>query len=212
MSGGLSDLYVLDLDKGVVRRSRAMRSRTCSRHGRLTGEPSRSRRPFSSSLEALRFGQFRLAAVDVQTAVIARCPASRRMQRISTRIGRGDGASLFLRCRPRQISNVYRLDGRERRVASRDHRATGVSGVTALSPALSVCRPFRSHRVQRSIVAAPTRKSTSPISTPRRKHALRFRHRDEQRRRPCRGGAAAPFAGTSVPRRAGGSIASSSRT
>jgi Tol biopolymer transport system component len=138
MAGGLSDLYVLDLDKGVVqaltRDAFADLQPAWSPDGRTLAFATDR---FSSSLETLRFGHFSLAQIDVQTAVITPLPSVPNAKNIDPHWSR-DGAQLFFVADPDNISNVYRLNLASGDVHQVTTVATGVSGVTGLSPALSV--------------------------------------------------------------------------
>jgi len=138
MAGGLSDLYVLDLEKGSVqaltRDAFADLQPAWSPDGRTLAFATDR---FSSSLETLRFGQFRLAQIDVQTAVITPLPSVSNAKNIDPHWSR-DGANLFFIADADNISNVYRLNVASGEVRQVTSVATGVSGVTGLSPALSV--------------------------------------------------------------------------
>ena len=138
MAGGLSDLYVIDLEKGGVQA--------------LTHDAYADVQPawspdghtivfatdrFSSSLDALSFGKFRLATIDVDTAVITQLPSVPNAKNIDPHWSR-DGQSVFFVADGEGISNVYRLDVESGTVFQVTSVSTGVSGVTGLSPALSV--------------------------------------------------------------------------
>lgn len=138
MAGGLTDLYVIDLEKGGVQ--------ALTRDAFADVQPAWSpdghtiafaTDRFSSSLDTLSFGNFRLALIDVDTAVITPLPSVPRAKNIDPHWSR-DGGSLFFVADGDGISNVYRLDVEGGAVFQVTSVSTGVSGVTGLSPALSV--------------------------------------------------------------------------
>jgi Tol biopolymer transport system component len=138
MAGGLSDLYVLDLAQGrvqaLMRDAFADVQPAWSPDGRTIAFATDR---FSSSLDALNFGKFQLALMDVETGAITPLPSVPNAKNIDPHWSR-DGQSLFFVADGDGISNVYRLyvdDGAVYQVTS---VSTGVSGVTGLSPALSV--------------------------------------------------------------------------
>jgi Tol biopolymer transport system component len=137
MAGGLSDLYVLDVDSGNVRA--------------LTTDPFADLQPawspdgrtivfstdrFSSSLDALRFGDYGLAMMDVETGAVRALPGVALAKNIDPHWS-GDGASVFFVADPGGVSNVYRVVVASGEVFQVTAESIGVSGVTALSPALS---------------------------------------------------------------------------
>ncbi len=138
MAGGFSDLYVLDLQssrvQALTRDAFADVQPAWSPDGRTIAF---STDRFSSSLETLSFGRFRLAAIDVDTAVVRELPGVPSGKNIDPHWSH-DGSSLFFVADGGDVSNVYRLDVRSGEVFQVTTEAIGVSGVTALSPALSV--------------------------------------------------------------------------
>jgi Tol biopolymer transport system component len=136
MRGGASNLFELDLERDAVRP--------------LTSDAFSDLQPawspdgksiafvtdrFTSSLAALTFGDYRLALLDVESGAIRALPFIDRAKHIDPQWV--DGALYFI-ADEHGVNNVFRLD-----VASGDIRQVtdvreGVSGITGLSPALSV--------------------------------------------------------------------------
>jgi hypothetical protein len=138
MSGGFSDLYVLTLENGHVqaltRDAYADVQPAWSPDGRTIAFATDR---FSSSLDTLTFGRFGLAAIDVDTAVVRALPGVPSGKNIDPHWSR-DGSSLFFLADGGETSNVYRLDVAAGDIYQVTAEATGVSGVAAQSPALSV--------------------------------------------------------------------------
>jgi len=138
MSGGLTDLYVLDTETGELRR--------------LTEDPYADLQPawspdgstiafvtdrFTSDLGRLSFGDYRLGLYRLADGRIEPGPSLGPGKHINPNWS-GDGASLYFISDHSGVSNIYRarLDSGEIRQVT-DLR-TGASGIGALSPALSL--------------------------------------------------------------------------
>jgi Tol biopolymer transport system component len=149
LKGGLSDLYVLDLDSVRVRP--------------LTSDPFADLQPswssdgrtivfstdrFSSSMETLSFGNFRLGAIEIESETIRELPSVPGAKNIDPHWS-ADGASIYFVADGGDISNVYRLAVASGELFQVTNLSTGISGVTALSPALSVAE--RSDRLAFSV-------------------------------------------------------------
>ncbi len=149
MAGGLSDLYVLTLGTGAVqaltRDAFADLQPAWSPDGRTLAFATDR---FSSSLDTLSFGQFRLAQIDVATAVVSPLPSLPGAKNIDPHWSR-DGASVFFVADAGGVSNVYRVAVSTRDIYRVTSVSTGVSGVTSLSPAISVAT--RSDRLAYSV-------------------------------------------------------------
>jgi len=138
LKGGLTDLYEVNLDTAGVR---ALTSDaftdlqpSWSPDGRTIAF---STDRFSSSLETLTFGNFRLASIDVETRTITELPSVPGAKNIDPHWSH-DGGSLYFIADAGQVSNVYRLDLAGEAIYQVTRETIGVSGITALSPALSV--------------------------------------------------------------------------
>ena len=133
------------LDAWTWRRARSagsppMPMPICSRPGRRTGRPSRSR-PIASPpiCRRSRYGSYRIALLDVASAEIASGAVGRGHQ--SSRSGMERRRLVVLRRRPRAACRTCSgsmLPTQAR--AQVTSVSTGVAGVTPVSPALSVAR------------------------------------------------------------------------
>ena len=90
---------------------------------------------FTSSLGALRFGDFRLAALDVASGDVHALPSIPGAKNINPQWSGGD---LYFIADPNGVSNVFRAALASGEVTQITRAASGVSGVTSLSPALSL--------------------------------------------------------------------------
>src|SRR5467141_1586467 len=141
--GGLTDLFVYDLDSAQLRR--------------LTDDPYADLEPawspdgsliafvtdrFTTSLDRLSYGNYQLAVIDPRvegSGQIRQLPHLPSGKHINPQWS-PDGKSLYFLGDPGGITNVYRmsLDGGD--IAQVTNVFTGVSGITSLSPALSVAQ------------------------------------------------------------------------
>ena len=148
MKGGLSDLYVFDLESGALRQLTNDRfadmQPAWSPDGRsLAFVTDRASGPDSagagSDFERLRHAKLRLAVMDVATGEIRVMRGLPGSKHINPQFS-ADGRSLYFVADAGGFADIYRLameTGESFRVT---RAATGVSGVTATSPAISVAR------------------------------------------------------------------------
>jgi hypothetical protein len=136
MRGGTSDLYELDLERDVLRRltadAYADLQPAWSPDGRTIAFVTDR---FTSSLDALTFGHYRLAALDIASGVTRELPFIANAKHIDPQ---WHGQSLYFIADDRGISNVFRLDIGSGLLEQVTDAREGVSGLTGLSPALSV--------------------------------------------------------------------------
>ncbi len=135
--GGFSDLFMYDLETDALRR--------------LTEDPYADLQPawspdgrsiafstdrFSTDLSRLAYGNYRLAVMDPRTGridAIAGFPTGKN----TNPQWASDGRSLYFLANPNGITNVYRLDVASNQLHQVTNLFTGITGITALSPALS---------------------------------------------------------------------------
>jgi hypothetical protein len=141
MQGGISDLYLMNLTSGDLRRL------TNDKYADLhpTWSPDGRSLAFSTdrgtgtSLETLSFSPLKLATIDVETAAIRELIVFRGAKHINPQYS-PDGRELFFISDPDGYSDIYRVE-LETGAAFRVTRlVTGVSGITYLSPALSIAQ------------------------------------------------------------------------
>jgi Tol biopolymer transport system component len=135
--GGLNDLFVYDLSASAVRRlttdAYAELDPSWSPDGR---QLAFSTDRFSTKLPALQAGSLRLAVMDVATGDVREAGGFANAKNISPQWA-PDGRSLYFLADRDGITNIYRapLDGGT--PSQLTNILTGVSGITAFSPAMS---------------------------------------------------------------------------
>ena len=138
--GGLADLFVYDLERAQLRRltsdSYADLQPSWSPDGRsIVFSTDR----FSTDLATLRTGNYRLGVISPDGSGIRALPSFEDGKNIDPNWS-ADGASVFFVSDRNGISNVYRLDVASGQTSQVTDLVTGVSGITALSPSISVAR------------------------------------------------------------------------
>jgi Tol biopolymer transport system component len=139
--GGVTDLFTYDLEHGQLQR--------------LTDDPYADLEPawspdgtqiafstdrFSTSLEQLSYGDYQLAVIDARPGgQIRQLPHLTHAKHINPQWG-PDGKILYFIGDPGGISNVYRLSLGDGAITQVTNVFSGVSGITSLSPALSVAQ------------------------------------------------------------------------
>jgi Tol biopolymer transport system component len=138
IKGGLTDLFVYELATGTLRQL----TKDAWADLQPAWAPDGSRIAFvtdrfSSNFETLAFGDYRLAMIDVASARIEPVEAFPHGKNINPQWS-ADGTALYFLANPDGVANVYKMTLAERRIERLTSAQTGVTGITALSPALSV--------------------------------------------------------------------------
>ena len=139
MQGGVSDLYVYNLATDDVRR--LTNDRFADLHP--TWSPDGRTLAFStdrgagSDLQTLTFSPLKLGIIDVETGATRELVGFPRSKHINPQFGR-DGRELYFIADPDGFSDIYRMDLQSNAIFRVTRLVTGVSGITYLSPALSV--------------------------------------------------------------------------
>jgi surface antigen Omp85-like protein/WD40 repeat protein len=140
LAGGFTDLFRYDLtDKSLERLTNdayADFEPAWSPDGRMIAFVTDR---FSTKLDKLEYGNYELALMDVRTGAIQRLAAFPDAKNINPQWA-PDGRSLYFVSDHNGISNVYRLEIAGGRLFQITNLYTGTSGITDLSPALSVAQ------------------------------------------------------------------------
>ncbi len=138
---GISDLYLMNLENGTVRQL------TNDRYSDIQPAWSPdgnwiafvSDRGTGTDLATLAFGPMRIALLNVQTGTIETLSLFPAGKQINPQFS-PDGSSLYFVADPDGISNLYRYSFPTNQIYRLTNIATGVSGITAFSPCLTVSR------------------------------------------------------------------------
>ncbi len=139
--GGVTDLFVYDLDSGELRRltndAYADLEPAWSPDGSLIAFVTDR---FTTSLDDLTYGDYQLAVIDPRGGgQIRQLPHLPKAKHINPQWS-PDGKSLYFLGDPGGLTNVFRLSLAGGEITQVTNVFTGVSGITALSPALSVAQ------------------------------------------------------------------------
>jgi Tol biopolymer transport system component len=140
LSGGVTDLYLYDLGTD------SLRQLTNDAYADLepAWSPDGSRIAFvtdrfSTNLTTLAPGNYRLAQLDLATDSITPLPSFPDGKNIDPQWS-PDGSSIYFLSDRGGVTNIYRLEVATGRQTQVTNLLTGVTGITSLSPALSVAR------------------------------------------------------------------------
>ncbi len=140
LSGGVSDLFIFDLETDVLRK--------------MTDDPYADIQPawspdgekiafvtdrFSTDLSILSMGKYELALLDPVSGQIEKIQSFIRSHNINPQWS-PDAKSLYFISDKSGIANLYRIDIGQENIRQVTNLFTGISGITSLSPALSVAQ------------------------------------------------------------------------
>lgn len=138
-SGGVSDLFLLEVADGSIERL------TDDRYAEIQPDwsPDGNTIAFSTDrgeqagIDELVSGEMKIGLMDVQSREIKLVYMSDRAKHINPRFS-PEGDNLYFISDPDGVSNIYRYSFDEKRFYRLTNVATGVTGFTGLSPAMSV--------------------------------------------------------------------------
>ncbi len=139
--GGNSDLYLVDVATGTTRQI------TNDRYADLHPAWSPDGRTLAwatdreqgTDFQKLTYAPLKIALMDVASGQIRLLPGNGNAQQINPQFS-ADGRSVYFVSNAGGYSDIYRQDLSTNQLYQVTHLATGVSGITALSPSLSVAR------------------------------------------------------------------------
>ncbi len=138
--GGLTDIYIYDLETEELKKmtddSYADLYPAWSPDGQAIAFVTDR---FSTSLSILNTGNYELALMNPETGEIQRVPGFSIAKNINPQWS-PDSKSLYFISDQNGISNIYRIDLETNKIFQITNLYTGVSGITGLSPALSVAQ------------------------------------------------------------------------
>lgn len=141
MVGGISDIYLFDITAGTVRQ--LTNDRYADMHPAWSPDGQRiafaSDRGPGTNFETMSYGKMQLATVDVASGAVSVFAPFPNARHINPQFA-PDGQSVFFVADPDGVSNIYRLSFGSGTVSQLTNVATGVSGITDLSPAITVAR------------------------------------------------------------------------
>jgi WD40 repeat protein len=135
---GVSDLFLYNLDDNSVRRMTndkyADLQPAFSPDGRTVAFITD--RGTGTTLDSLQFGEMTLATIDVASGAVRQLPTFANSKHINPQWG--PNGDLYFIANPDGVPDVYRFRSSDNTVARVTNVRTGVSGITDMSPALSV--------------------------------------------------------------------------
>ncbi|MFW6193085.1 MAG: hypothetical protein ACOC83_06335 [Gemmatimonadota bacterium] len=137
---GYTDLFVVELETGEVRR--ITEDRFTDIHPVWAPDGSgivEVTDRYGTEVDQLQFRELQLAVVDPETGERERLPGFDSGKHVNPQFG-PDGRSIYFVSDQDGVSDLYRLDRSTGEIHRITHLQTGISGISALSPAISVAR------------------------------------------------------------------------
>jgi hypothetical protein len=141
MSGGISDLYLLDLAAGTVRQLTNDRNADLQPAWSPDGKTLAfaTDRGATTDFTKMVFSPLQLATIDVASGQVSVFSPFSHGKHINPQFS-PDGRSLFFISDQDGFSDIYRLELASGTVTRVTRLSTGVSGITAISPAITVAK------------------------------------------------------------------------
>lgn len=138
IKGGLTDLFIYDLQTDSLRRitndAYAEIQPSWSPDGhKIVFVTDR----FTTDLNDLAVGNYQLALLDPVTGEISRINTFKDAKNINPQWS-ADGKSIYFLADPQGITNIYKIDLDSQNITQLTNLFVGITGITAISPALSV--------------------------------------------------------------------------
>jgi len=140
LAGGITDIFVYDLEGGTLKKLTddlyADLYPAWSPDGHAIAFVTDR---FSTDLSILDIGDYQLALLDPETGQIQEIPAFNGAKHINPQWS-PDSKSLYFLSDPNGITNIYRIDLDNQDIFQVSNLYLGVSGIMAISPALSIAQ------------------------------------------------------------------------
>jgi WD40 repeat protein len=141
LAGGISDLYLLDVRNGQVRQ--LTNDRYAEIHPAWSPDGATiafaTDRGPSTDFQTLRYGEMNLGLIDVASGAVRELEIFPGAKHTNPQYA-PDGRQIYFISDREGYSDIYRIDLASSDVFQVTRAATGISGVTSLSPALTVAR------------------------------------------------------------------------
>jgi dipeptidyl aminopeptidase/acylaminoacyl peptidase len=138
-NGGISDLYLMDVESGTTRQLTNDRfadiQPTFSPDGRTLAFVTD--RGDGTDWEKLTFGELRLATIDIASGQVTARPTFARGKTLNPQYS-PDGTNLYFVANQDGVSDLYRMELASNQIYRITKLATGVSGITGISPSITV--------------------------------------------------------------------------